>query len=82
MAERTWLEVRTAANACLIIMNKRLSAYEDPVKTVFDNNLPSAMKEIAVYTFINGEEGFDPELLADIRDGFAQVNTKGFIGNG
>lgn len=52
------------------------------VKEFYDNNLPSAMNDVAVYAFLNGEDKLDPKLVADIRDGFAQVNAKGFIGPG
>jgi hypothetical protein len=81
MKARTWLEVKTAANICLVKMNRKLASLEDPVLTVFGNNLPIAMKEIAVHAFMNGKEVFGPELL-DIRNGLDQLQEKGFIGEG
>lgn len=82
MSERTWLEVKAAVNACLLVRSPHFSRVEDPVKEFYDNNLPCAMNDVAVYAFLNGEDKLDPKLVADIRDGFAQVNTKGFIGPG
>ena len=79
MKERTWSEVKESANICLVKMNGKLSIFEDPVLTIFNNDLPSALKEIAVYTFVYGKGCFGTELL-DIRNGLNQLQEKGFIG--
>ena len=78
MKERTWSEVKESTNICLVKMNGKLSIFEDPVLTIFNNDLPSALKEIAVYTFVYGKGCFGTELL-DIRNGLNQLQEKGFM---
>ena len=75
----TWEEVKAATNRCIIIMGN-LTDIKDPVKRLFDNNLPGAMRHVATRYFICGLMDWDIDDIKLIRDAFIQIDKVGYIG--
>ena len=79
MKDRSWIEVKEAANRCVSKINSRVDdIWEDYVRDVACNNLPSVLKSIAVYSFIHGKDAFGADALI-IRNGLEQLEHKGYI---
>lgn len=79
----TWTDVEDAANKLLVFIVNNCEV--DIVKVVYDNNLPSAMKDIAKFSFVYGNDEFlDAGLRRElelIRMAYKQIDKVGYVGN-
>lgn len=80
--EYTWEQVSEAANRQLLALDKNYKLLQTPdlVREVFKNNLPAAIKSIAVHVWQH--EIKDNKDLALLRQALHQLDNEGIIGNG
>lgn len=80
MKSKSWSEVKTAANTAINKMRGLEDPSRDYIVTIYNDDLPSALKDIATYIYVYSDRLFGAELLV-IHNGLTQLLEKGYIDN-
>lgn len=77
-----WLHAKEATNRILDTAIPTASSVEDKVNDIYNNNLPKAMEQVAIWAFKNPKESAEPKHQTDlvfIRSAMLQLDDKGHI---
>lgn len=75
-----WNKTKESANILLFRFHPQLNdIVSDPVKTVYDNQLPMAVKDLLAECFVHDLDKSDRHVL-QLVNAYQQIKESGFIG--